>query len=234
MAQSFLANWPSSIPLTMYAEDFWPDIDGVEVLELPEWLNTFKSQNAARNGVRPQWYDYRFDAIKFSHKVAALTDFALELTDDILIWIDADVITHSPMSEEWLKSLFPNYAYLAWLDRANAHPECGFMMFRCSHSYHRQFMEALRNLYTTGELFKLREHHDSFALQHLVGAKVAKGKIPPPASLSGDGKRTSHPAINGPLGAIIDHCKGPQRKENGRSSRRDLIRQRSEPYWQPP
>lgn len=232
MAQSFLAHWPASIPLTVYAEDFDPDISGIEVRRLPEWLQTFKEQNAAHNGQKPHWYDYRFDAVKFAHKVAALTDYALGTTDGALVWMDADVVTHSKPTEEWLKSLFPQFAYLAWLDRANSHPECGFMMFRCSHPYHLNFMEAFRNLYTSGELFKLRETHDSFALYHLVTAKVAKGKIPPPVSLSGEGKRTSHPAINGPLGAVIDHCKGPDRKTHGRSPRRDLIRPRPEPYWQ--
>jgi hypothetical protein len=41
---------------------------------------------------------------------------------------------------------------------------------------------------------------------------------------------TSHPAINGPLGAFLDHMKGP-RKSEGRSRPGDLKMKREEGYW---
>lgn len=235
MAESFTARWPSACqPLTIYAEDFFPDIEGVAVRILPKWLADFKQtyrNTPSARGIVGNGYDYRFDAQKFAHKVAALTDFGEDLEDGVLIWLDADTFTHSDLTEEWLAGLFPEPAYIAWLDRYNCHPECGFVMFRCAHPYHRNFMQAFRNLYTTGELFKLRETHDSFALQHLVLAKVMTKKIPPPASLSGEARRASHVLVNSSLGSRIDHMKGP-RKQEGRSRKRDLIRPRSEPYWQ--
>jgi len=104
------------------------------------------------------------------------------------------------------------------------------MMFRADHPYHHSFMESLRSLYTSGDLFKLAETHDSFAIQRTVQSKVLNKKIPLPASLSGDGRRTSHPVANGPCGERIDHLKGPRKKE-GRSRQRDLIRPRPEQYW---
>jgi hypothetical protein len=237
MAQSVIRNWPSEcLPLVIYAEDFDPPpTEGIEIRRLPAWLDEFKARwgkAPAYNGHRAGGYDYRFDAIKFAHKVAALTGFGQEMTaDDILIWLDADTFTHSTVTTEWLEALIPERAYIAWLDRMRSHPECGFVMFRCSHPFHANFMEAFRNLYTTGDLFKLRETHDSFALQHLVTLKAATGKIPQPASLSGQGFRTSHPFANGPIGACLDHCKGPLRKANGSSYRRDLVIPRDHPYW---
>lgn len=233
MARSFLNRWPESITLTVYAEDFDPDIDGVEVRRLPAWLGEFKARhrdNTEAHGHRRGIYTYTHDAVKFAHKVAALTDFGSGLSDGVLIWLDVDTFTHSPVDELWLDMLFPEPAYIAWLDRQNAHPECGFVMFRCSHPYHARFMEAFREIYTSDALFKLPETHDSYVLQHLVSAKVISRHIPAPVSLSGGARRTSHPAINGPLGAKIDHMKGP-RKAAGRSSRRDLIFARPEPYW---
>jgi hypothetical protein len=230
MVESFLAHW--NYPLTIYAEDFDPDIPGAEVRKLPEWLADFKRVHStveAHVGRRNGGYDYRFDAVKFAHKVAALTDFGENLTDGVLIWLDADTFTHADVTDEWLESLFPEPAYIAWLDRHNSHPECGFVMYRCSHPYHRNFMQSFRGLYTSGNLFKLAETHDSFALQYLVIVKANGQKIPQPVSLSGD-KGWHHPFVNGPLGACLDHMKGP-RKFEGRSRPRDMRTPRQEAYW---
>jgi hypothetical protein len=237
MVESVIQYWPTeALPLIVYAEDFEiEDFPSVEVRRLPSWLVAFKSRwgkTPAYNGHRNGRYDYRFDAVKFSHKVAALTDAMLGIDDGIGIWIDADTVTHAPVTVDWLESLFPEPSYIAWLDRQNSHPECGFMMFRAAHPYHQGFMESLRNLYTSGDLFKLAETHDSFAIMRTVQTKVLHKKIPHPVSLSGAGRMTSHPAINGPLGAKIDHMKGP-RKTEGRSRQRDLIRPRPEQYWRP-
>lgn len=229
MAESFLRHWP--VPLTVYAEDFEPDLP-VEVRRLPAWVSEFKAANStnhARNGRVGTRYDYRWDAVKFSHKVGAITDFGENLTDGVMIWLDADTFTHSEVTEEWLKNLLPDWAYLGWLDRDNNHPECGFVMYRCSHPYHRNFMQAFRNLYTGGDIFHLQETHDSFALQHLVNVKVMRQKIPLPVSLSGD-PGWHHPFVNGPLGAKLDHMKGPRKKE-GRSRPRDMRTKRAEAYW---
>lgn len=232
MAASFTAKWPqSSLPLTVYAEGFDIDMPGVEVRRLPSWLAEFKAKNTMPkcNGIVNGAYTYIFDAVKFAHKVAALTDFGEGVTDGVLIWLDADTFTHADVTAEWLEGLFPEPAYIAWLDRVNSHPECGLVMFRCSHPYHRYFMHAFRNLYINGEIFKLRETHDSFVLQYLVGVKMINGKIPKPVSLSGD-KNWHHPFVNGPLGERLDHMKGA-RKNEGRSRARDMRVRRTEEYW---
>lgn len=237
MVESVIEHWPTSaLPITVYADGFDPpELPAMEVRRLPEWLDEFKAEhsaNPARTGQLPRGYDYRFDAVKFAHKVAALTDFAVSVQEDVIvIWLDADTVTHSTVKEEWLDSLLPESAYLAWLDRNNSHPECGFVMFRASHPYHQNFMEAFRNLYTSGELFRLRETHDSYALQHVVTAKVMNRKISPPASLSGAARATSHPFVNGPLSVCFDHMKGP-RKRIGRTPKeqRRLIKD-GHPYW---
>lgn len=233
MAQSFLEHWPvEAMPLTIYAEDFVPDVAGVVSRELPEWMAQFKRDHGpvpSRVGMRNGRYCYINDAVKFAHKVAAVTDFGLGLDDGVMIWLDADIFTHSEVRSDWLEKLFPEPAYLAWLDRVSSHPECGFVMYRASHPHHHKFMTAYRDLYTFGDLFKLPETNDCSALAHIVGIKVANLHIKPPVSLSGD-KRWHHPFVNGPLGACMDHMKGP-RKEEGRSRAIDMRRPRSEPYW---
>jgi len=232
MAASFNQRWPAKAkPLTVYAEDFEPDVP-VEVRRLPDWLAEFNQKHKhvpEFNGMRNGAYDYRWDAVKFAHKVAAVCDFGLGLSDGIMIWLDADTYTHADVTGDWLERLFPEPAYLAWLDRYNSHPECGFVMYRASHPYHRHFMESYRALYLSGDLFRLEQTNDCAALQHVVLAKVLRCKIPVPVSLSGD-KGWHHPFVNGPLGERLDHLKGP-RKQEGRSRRRDSRHPRSEEYW---
>jgi hypothetical protein len=234
MAQSFVDRWPAECqPLIVYAENFEPDVEGIEVRRLPGWLAEFKAlwkDRPSANGYHGGRYTYTHDAVKFAHKVAALTDCGEGLNDGVLIWLDADVYTHSDVTIEWLEKLFPEPAYIAWLDRERSHPECGFVMYRCSHPYHATFMERFRSIYTSGNVLKLAETHDSYVLQHLVTVKVANRKIPPPASLSGAARRTSHPFVNGPIGEVADHLKGP-RKQAGRSHQRDLVFARPEAYW---
>jgi hypothetical protein len=235
MAESFIARWPGEAkPLTVYAEDFDIDMPGVEVRRLPAWMAEFKQRHKnvpAFNGMRNGAYDYRWDAVKFAHKVAALTDFGMELTDGVMVWLDADTYTHADVTVEWLEGLFPEPAYLAWLDRFNSHPECGFVLYRASHPYHRHFMESYRGLYLSGDLFKLEQTNDCTALQHVVQAKMLRNKIPAPVSLSGAAKRTGHVLANSELSTRIDHMKGP-RKAIGRTPKgQRFMIQDGNPYW---
>lgn len=233
MAESFVRRWPDSANLTIYAEGFEVDVPGIEVRTLPPWIDAFKARYRAvpkYNGNIMGRYDFRFDLVKFAHKVAALTDFGLSVDNGVMIWLDADTFFHSDVTEEFLDGLFPEPAYIAWLDRRDSFPETGFVMFRAGHGYHHSFMESLRNLYTSGEVTAQKQWHDAFLIWELAKAKIARGKIPPHVNLSGEAWRTSHPAINGPLGAVLDHMKGP-RKDEGISRRRDIVFVRKEPYW---
>lgn len=235
MAQSFVDKWPAEAKLTVYAEGFEPDVQGIAVRALPDWLAPFKARhmdNPFRNGrIGAHHYDFRFDLVKFSHKSAALTDFGLSIEDGVMIWLDADAVFHSEVKAGFLASLFPEPAYIAWLERQGGFPETGFVMFRAAHAAHRSFMEELRDLYVTDAVLKQKEQHDAFLIWEIGKRMAAAGIIPPVVNLSGEAWRTSHPAINGPLGAIWDHMKGP-RKDEGKSRRRDLVRTRPEAYWQ--
>lgn len=188
-----------------------------EMLEAESaWLKEFK----ARHAHRPT-DNYRFDAVRFAHKVAAI-ELAHELADDILIWMDADCVTHAPVTKEWLRSLIGD-ADFAYLKREGKYPECGFMMFRkgaCD-----RFIAEIVDLYKTDKLFDLAEWHDSWAIEEV--RKTAGLKC---VSLSGDAERTGHPLVNGPLGEKLDHLKG-KRKTRGKSLPSDIKIKRAEAYW---
>ena len=183
-----------------------------------EWLAEFKH----RHRDRPT-NNYRFDAVRFAHKVAAM-ELAFRVGDgDVLVWIDADCVTHAPVDSEWLAGLL-GAADFGYLRRANKYPECGFMLIRRNDAGAKLVQELVR-LYRTDALFELEEWHDSWAIE-----QVRRRIDVACSSLSGDAEATGHPLVNGPLGARLDHLKG-KRKAAGKSLRSDIKTNRTEDYW---
>jgi len=203
---TFEKHW--SHKLTTYTDE--------QLEELSPWLLDFKK----RHDHRPT-ENYRFDAVRFAHKVAAI-ELAYSEPGDILIWMDADCLTHEDVDDDWLVGLIGD-ADFGYLKRSNKYPECGFMMFRrgsCD-----QFVNDLVGLYKSDELFKLAEWHDSWAIEEVRKSSGLKC-----ASLSGSAEGTGHPLVNGPLGERLDHLKG-KRKDRGKSLPSDMKIKRVETYW---
>ena len=115
--------------------------------------------------------------------------------------------------------------WIAWLDRTMAYPECGFYVLNCRHPQHERMIGTFEAMYAEDRLFLLPEFHDSYVLEHVVKASGVATM-----SLSGAARKTSHPAINGPLEAFIDHMKG-QRKTSGRTPARERVMPGGGAYW---
>jgi hypothetical protein len=216
--ETFRKHW-GDIPLVQYRDQ--------DLERASPWLAEFK----ARHWNRPT-ADYRMDAVRFAHKVAAIECAeALARTEmpfaDVLIWMDADCVTHADVTPQWLDSLLRDGDF-GYLKRTMKYPECGFMMFRLN-ARGREFIASIVREYTTDDLFKLPEWHDSYVIDQVRAARERIGMLRC-VSLSGNAERTHHPLINGPLGAKLDHLKGP-RKQLGKSRAGDLKVIRSESYW---
>lgn len=224
MVWTFEEYWPAEVDLRIYSEGWDAPIERAEVVDLlaaSDWLADFKERHRGR-----RFSGYRHDAVRFSHKIAALLHADETTRADFLVWIDGDVSTHQPITLADLERLAPGPdTWIAWLDRQGTYPECGFYIVNRRHQMHAEAMTELRRMYADDGLFALAEFHDSFVLQCVVD-----GLGLPWASLSGRGRATGHPMINGPLGAWLDHAKGG-RKRTGRSPRRDLVVPRTEPHW---
>jgi len=236
MATTFYQNWPEEVPLFLYAEGFH---DGSDVpnfmLDLDEeapLLATFKAtyNHPEHRGMVNSRYEYKLDAVKFAHKIAAIGAAAEECERGTLIWMDADIVTHAPVTVAWLEALFPpsSGAALAWLDRTYKEAECGFLMFRLPSAL--TIIRRLVKTYQDGSIFALEQTHDSFVIQNVVDKARQRGEITV-HSLSRDKASYRHPFINSRLGECMDHLKG-SRKEHGRSYEIDLKRPRPEVYWQ--
>lgn len=233
MARTFCRHWPAAVPLWVYTEDFDPDgkLPVGRFIDLDiaaPWLAPWKAERTpAQRGIVNGKYNFRLDAVRFAHKVAAIGAAVLE-DIDILIWMDADIVTHAPVTVGWLNNLFPPSKAVAWLDRERKYPECGFLMFRLPDA--RAVIDEIITMYRDGGIFQLPQTHDSYVIQHVVESAVKRGDIKV-TSLSGEARSCGHPFVASPLGSRMDHLKGTRRKEAGRSFRTDSPFPRREPYW---
>lgn len=256
MIDTFCQNWPKEIKLYVYAEKCVPNIVDKEqvilrdldsVVELTGFKNKWKgipkatgdvSDDPIRSKRRDAGKGFKWDAIRFSHKVYAIFDCARNTDADILIWMDADNICHSPITMEQVKHLIPEQYDICYLGRKGKFSECGLYSMNLKHKNTRKFLQEFQRMYDEAEngIFLLDEWHDSFVfdavriripkLLQLNWSENLQDLRPRRGFSPGEG----HPLINSEWGAYLDHLKG-DRKNIGTSKREDLKIARSESYW---
>ena len=174
---------------------------------------------------KPQGYNFRFDAFRFSKKVFAIAAIA-QITRGQLFWVDGDVVTHAPVPPEIFARLLPDNVALSCLDRGQYHSECGFVGYNLDHPQCRAFIEAFAKLYASDEVFALGEWHDSWVFDWLR----RNMQIPTHAI---EHNSRSHPFVNSELAYYMDHLKG-RRKEKGQTPAAEVrsSKKRALPYWQ--
>lgn len=244
--KTFLKNWPVDIKLYVYAEDCQvletaPNLiirdlhsSSQELVNFKnKWKNVPKangdvSADPVRSKRRDAGKGFKWDAIRFSHKVYSIFHCARNCEAEILIWMDADMICHSPISEKIINSLIPDDKDLCFLGREGKFSECGLYSMHLSKKQTKRFLTTFQNFYDDAEngIFLLDEWHDSFVFD------AVRGKIPlneldwSKNLIKGEG----HPLINSQWGAYLDHLKG-NRKNLGKSLSTDLVINRKEQYW---
>lgn len=253
MIDTFDQYWPTSIRLTVYSENCSPCIpsDRVKVLDLlaasPE-LAAFKQQhqnNPLANGliapdtqVPLEANQFKWDAVRFSHKVFAVIHACKNFTDDWIIWLDADTKTFAQVPQDFLPNICDTSAMACYLGRREKyHSECGWVAYNRKHPDLQSFMDRWRDLYVTGDLFRLREYHDSFVFDVLrKDFSQQRGTLFSNISPVLKGKGPGHPFIASQLGLYMDHMKGTKRKDLGHSLPDDFDRNQglnsTIPYWQ--
>lgn len=167
-------------------------------------------------------YNYRFDAIRFSFKAFALYRAVAELNIcGKIAWIDSDIVCRKFFNGNDLNEIFPLTNQIAsFLGRdnfpkPNAYSECGFVGYNLDNSSSKEFLMEFINIYTTGDIFKLKEWHDCMAFDSLRLKYQSRGARF--LNLSGDFAANDHPFMLSKLGIYFDHLKGPERKKRGSS-----------------
>jgi hypothetical protein len=256
MINTFCQNWPSEIILNIYPEKCNPaikdhsriiliDLDSVQ--ELTNFKNKWKgvpkangdvSRDPTRSKRKDSGKGFKWNAIRFAHKVYAIFDCARSSNADVLIWMDADTVCHSPITMKDLERMIPADNELCYLGRKGKYSECGLYAMNLRSLSVQTFLKEFQRVYDDAEngIFQLEEWHDSFvfdAVRHkfpqmrqLDWAASLQDLRPRPGMSNGEG----HPLINSEWGAWLDHLKG-DRKSQGKSKRDDLKIRRTESYW---
>ena len=256
MIDTFCQNWPAEVTLYIYPENCVPMVAdssrvAVKKLEEVDGLMAFKnrwkgvpkangdvSADPVRSKRRDSGKGFKWHAVRFAHKVYAIFDCAKRTDADILIWMDADTICHSPITVQDLHRMIPTDSELCYLGRKGKYSECGLYSINLRSKNIQNFLKEFQLMYDDAEqgIFLLEEWHDSFVfdavrvkfpqMQQLDWAAHLHNLKPHPRSSTGEG----HPLINSDWGAWLDHLKG-SRKNLGRSKQEDLKVQRTEAYW---
>lgn len=253
MLDSFVNHWPKSQSILVYTEGVTldephsnnPRIITKDINQIRD-LSLFKrrhANNPKANGFWPEGKtvkDFKFDAVRFSHKIFALYDCFNNPPFEFksMVWLDADTVTFRDIPENFLETVAPR-AYstrdgakekfgICYLGRIKQHSECGFVSYNRMHPMMHQFWESLIDLYKNDSLFKIKEWHDSFLFDHVRKIYEDRGM----KNLNLTPKfMTGHPFINCMLGEYMDHMKG-DRKKQGRSRKGERhVRSTNEPDW---
>jgi hypothetical protein len=233
--QAFDRFWPTDVGLYVWGEDYPPTYHGVQnrrVLHfgqlgtIPMWSNYEARHQASprARGREPNdsWkerdralgYSWRFDAFKWARQafIPWFADTILE-DADILIWSDADVITHSPVKILELLALLPQNKHFAYLGRGAKHPDIAFQMYRRG-GYATDFLNAWMDLYASDKVFDLPEWHSAWTWKYIL-ERDGYGDLAVDLTPGGHG----HVWHQSPLRVWGDHLKG-DRKYAGRSPER--------------
>lgn len=257
MIDTFLQTWPLEVDLVVYTENCTvsQSASNLEIRdlessssELREFKNKWRgvprangdiSADPVRSRRRDAAKSFKWNAVRFAHKVYSIFHCARNTTADVLIWMDADTVCHSPVGMADLVRLCPESYDLCYLGRKGKFSECGLYALNLHTKGTKRFLKEFQRVYDDAEngIFLLDEWHDSFVFDSVRVNIPGLNALNWSADL-GDlrpGKNNStgegHPLINSAWGAYLDHLKG-SRKNAGRSPASDLKVKRTEAYWQ--
>jgi hypothetical protein len=151
-----------------------------------------------------------------------------------MLWMDADMVCHSPVTLSFIESQIPDGVGVAYMGRAKKFSECGLYSLDLRQPETQQFIEWFQGAYDDAEngIFRMQEWNDCWVFDRT--RERVQTAFPSWRQLNwtenfpkqGEG----HPLPNTPWGAYLDHLKG-RRKDTGRSHAADLVKPRGESYW---
>lgn len=202
---TFLRYWPCSA--WIYYEGTRPRIHSASLRYL-DLLRDIEMRDFLEAAAlkRPKRATYRFDAAKFCRKVFALTH-AIPADLDWWIWLDGDVETIAPITQEWLTKVMPADKAVSFLGRTQPHSETGWMAFNLGNQYARDMLFRMRETYTHQRVWDLPGWTDSDVFDHCLEA------VPQELRLNLSTQKEGHVWPTSPLGEVMRHNKGPRKIE---------------------
>jgi hypothetical protein len=249
MIDTFLQQWPKEVDLLVYPEDcaVTQSASNLTVRDLhassPElvafkqrWGNDPRARGlvatgpADRKGKAPG-LGFRWDAIRFSHKIYSVCHAAKNTDADVLFWMDADMVCHTPVSTQFIDSQVPTGTGLAFLGREKKFTECGLYAINLRDPITQVWLHEFQKAYDSDRVMTMAEYNDCWVFDETrKEVQLSNHSWCQLNWSAGLIKGEGHPLINTAWGAYLDHLKG-KRKDSGKSAAKDLLQPRSESYW---
>ena len=155
MVETFIKFWPKDVTLVCYLEDMdaseLPNADNVVGLDVFERCNP---------GLQ-NYLDFIGDHFSrgFAYKAYTWIDAARSTEVDQVIYLDADVITYKPVTNQWLDTVLPKnnlVAYMGvtmnkgkWKGIDKPHSDSGLYWFDPNHPYAQTFVDRYEDIYNS-------------------------------------------------------------------------------------
>lgn len=233
--------WP-----THYKKLLYPDDDTQRVFVENSQYFTLKDNSIhqafinkhkvdiSQHEIKKNWSGWRdpMDAVRFSFCVFNQIDAFAKCTTDILVFIDADVITFDHIPDGWIQDLMCGKD-VTYIGRKNKFSETGFIAYDLSNANMKTFFKRWTEQYTKDLVFNLDNWGDADTFDEVRSNMVNEGLITDNNINDGRFHGLSggkHPFINSELGRYMDHLKGEIKFK--RSSKDELKYNWEHPYWQ--
>jgi hypothetical protein len=205
--RSFLGYWPDEVVCFCFHEGIEPfPILSPRIHYLT--LDTDTDRAHFMRQCKDHRTNYQQQPRRFCHKVFAWSSPLLPRAG-WRIWLDGDVRTRSEVSKAWLAELLPDDLDTVYLGRPRfKHSETGFVAFNLQTEAGRQLVAHSKKAYLDGSILREDVQTDSRAFD------LAVDSVSPlrARSLSDDIKDL-HVWPHTPLGDVMEHYKGPHRKQ---------------------
>ena len=217
MLETYDRFWSKEINLYAYVEkpknnyNFGNNIKIINFDSISEDFNFFEFNYKNKEMLAPD-NSYRYQAVRFAHKIYAIKSHLKNCKANYLIWLDSDIITINNVNTKFLKKFTNKDIYFSYLGRQylNFHSEAGFMVFNLKNEFHLKFWNEISKMYDNGKLFNEKEWHDSYIFD-VVRSKLENENMKclniPSLGLV-KGKNVYEVLDNSLLGQSLKHLKG--------------------------
>lgn len=166
MLESWLKFWPKSFELLIYSED---DLSFLNSLNI-KYIN-LDSLGEPYIKFQKEKYKKLNSRIKTYAKKAFPIMKHLEANQGKLIWVDADVITSSYITIEWLESLLPkNFfsCHLGVLQNEYYSVETGFFIIDLENKHKAEFLKRYKNIYYNKDFSNMKKPYDGDTFGRII------------------------------------------------------------------
>jgi hypothetical protein len=162
--ETMLQYWDPNIHIVLYVEDF-------------ELFNNSRFVKVPFEDLDPDYFVFQKEKRKASEKTFAKKAYSIihameNIETDILVWLDADVVTKKHITKEFIESLIPEdklSTHLGVWHHAIKHDETSPLMFSCetgffalnkNHKHYDKFVKRYKERYVNREKEDLRRFYD--------------------------------------------------------------------------